>query len=97
MNGRYVLDSDGNPKLEPDLMTWAAWVETGDQIVAKTKVGEAEVSTVFLGLDHSFGGSVPVLYETMVFGGPLDGEQERYATKEQAQAGHAEWVAKVGR
>jgi len=96
MNGRYVLDTDGNPRLEPDLMAWAEWFEAGEgRTVANTRVNEAEVSTVFLGLDHSRGGSVPILYETMVSGGPLDGEQERYATKEQAQKGHAEWVAKA--
>ena len=95
MNGRYVLDADGNPKPEPDLMAWAKWFETGDRIVARTKVGEAEVSTVFLGLDHSPGASVPLLYETLIFGGPHDGESERYATKEQAQKGHAEWVFRV--
>ena len=97
MSGKYVLDAAGNPKPEPDLMAWSKWFEKGDRVVAKTSVGEAEVSTVFLGLDHSFGGSAPLLYETMVFGGPFDGEQERYATKDQAQAGHAEWVAKVSR
>lgn len=58
-------------------------------------VGDARVSTVFLGLDHGWGEGPPVLYETMVFGGPLDGECERYCTRAEAVAGHALMVARV--
>jgi hypothetical protein len=57
--------------------------------VAMTEAEGVKISTVFLGLDHSFGGSVPILFETMVFGGEHDGYQERYATWEEAEAGHA--------
>jgi len=48
------------------------------------------VSTVFIGLDHRFfGDGPPLLFESMVFGGPLDGEQFRYPTWDAAAAGHA--------
>ena len=50
---------------------------------------------MFLGLDHSFGGGAPLLFETMVFGGPLDGEQERYSTWNEAEAGHKLMVERV--
>lgn len=47
------------------------------------------VSTVWLGIDMGMHpGSDPVIYETMVFGGPLDGEQARYTTAKQARVGH---------
>jgi len=45
------------------------------------------VSTVFLGLDHSFEGS-PVLFETLVSGGNLDEEMDRYHSWEEAVKGH---------
>lgn len=45
------------------------------------------VSTVFLPLDTGFMG-VSEKWETMVFGGPLDGYQHRCATRRQAKAGH---------
>lgn len=51
------------------------------------------MSTVFLGLDHNFSGGEPILFETMIFGGPLDGEQRRYHTYDQAERGHTEAVA----
>ena len=70
----------------------AAFQENG---VAKTDVGDVSVSTVWLGLDHGHGGGPPVIFETMVFGGPLDGEQERYSTEAEALAGHAAMVERV--
>ena len=55
-----------------------------------------DVSTVFLALDHSFGrAGPPLLFETMVFGGKLDGEQERCATWDEAEKMHAKYLARV--
>jgi hypothetical protein len=58
------------------------------------RVGEATVSTVWLGLDHRLGEGPPLIFETMVFGGPGDDEMERYSTEDQARAGHDQWVAR---
>ena len=87
---------DGEPVPEPDVMKWGQWYENAaNRIVAKTKIGDAEVSTVFLGLDHSFGEGEPVLWETMIFGGVHDQYQDRYTSKEAALAGHEVAVALV--
>lgn len=69
-DGKYILNDKDEPVLEPDLITWANWFETSgkQRRVAFDKVGDYEVSTVFLGMDHNFGeGSQPILYETMIF------------------------------
>ena len=50
--------------------------------------GGVHVSTVFLSLNHAFGQGPPVLFETMIFGGPHDDYQERYTTVEEAREGH---------
>jgi len=93
---KYVLDADGNPQPEPDLLMWAQWLGTGDnQVVAREQVGHVRVSTVFLGLDHNWIGGEPLLWETRVFGGKLDGECERYSTRADAVAGHALMVQRV--
>jgi hypothetical protein len=95
--GHFIL-KDGKVVEEPDLMKWAQWFEEGDRVVAKTKIssGEWEVSTVFLGLDHNFGsGGKPVLWETMVFGGPMDEYQERYSSVTEARRGHNKVVEKL--
>jgi hypothetical protein len=89
MNGQYILDGNGKPVIEPDLMTWATWYEAADRSVAKDTLSNGtKVSTVFLGLDHSFGFGVPLLWETMIFGGEHDQYQERYASREEAEKGH---------
>jgi hypothetical protein len=58
-------------------------------------VPSVRVSTVFLGLDHGFGVSDPVLFESMVFGGPLDETQRRYCTWDEASRGHDELVTEA--
>ncbi len=94
-NGKYILEGH-EPKLAEDLLEWGSWFETADRIVAKTQISDdIEVSTIFLGLDHSFGEGPPLLFETMIFGGSLDQEMNRYPTWDEAEKGHQEIVQKA--
>jgi len=89
---RYYILVDRVP-FAVDRMTWADWFETPDRRVAETEIdSRCRVSTVFLGLDHNFGDGEPVLFETMIFGGPLAGEMWRYATWAEAEQGHRQAV-----
>lgn len=65
--------------------------------VALTKIAKnIEVSTVFLCFDHSFGDNdKPILFETLVFGGTMDGYMKRYENWIEAEQGHQEVVDKV--
>jgi hypothetical protein len=94
----YILDDEGEP-VAVDLMTWAYWFETIGQgrVVLRTKPArDAEVSTVFLSLDHNWNlKGPPVLWETMVFGGVFDSWQSRYRSKLEALTGHAQIEALV--
>jgi len=94
---KYVLDADGHPQPEGDLLAWAQWMGTADnQVLKREQVGHVRVSTVFLGLGHGWGTTdAPLLFETMVFGGKLDGVCERYASRADALTGHAVVVARV--
>jgi hypothetical protein len=100
--GKYILVDNVPTKCE-DPLEWAKWMEAhnADRIVKRTTFsleGEEDilVSTVFLGLDHSFTGEGPaLLYETMIFGGPLDQHTWRYATRAEALIGHDEAVTAV--
>jgi hypothetical protein len=49
---------------------------------------DVSVSTVWLGMDHGHDGGVPVIFETMVFGGDHDNYCERYTAETEAYAGH---------
>jgi hypothetical protein len=94
----YVLDDDGQPKPVSDVVEWGRWFEAAKRQVADTMVGCVRISTVFLGLDHSFSDDGPlIVFETMIFGGSLNGEQDRYASREQAIEGHAAAVQRVRR
>lgn len=86
--GKYILK--GREVVEcSDLFEWAKSFEITNRRIAKDKIGLVTVSTIFLGLDHSF------RFETMIFGGKFDGKQWRYATYNAAEAGHKLAVYKV--
>ena len=85
-----MLDLDGEPR-EVDAKTWARWMalDPMQRVLKKTQVGEAEVSTVLLGLDHNYiDKGPPILWETMIFGGEHDEDQWRYRSREEALEGH---------
>jgi hypothetical protein len=77
------------------LQEWAASYETraSDKRVAETTLPNGRwVSTVWLGLDHSFRSGPPLIFETMVFpnqGDMGDLDCDRYSTEAEALAGHA--------
>lgn len=89
---RYILQDNFEPVISHVLIDWAIWFETANRTLAENKEGDIRVSTVFLGLDHSYGGEIfghaPILWQTMIFGGEHNNYQERYETKEQALVGH---------
>jgi hypothetical protein len=87
MTQKYKLA--GHEPVPCTLMEWAEWFEGGNRIVEQTDVNpDVRVSTVFFGLDHQFGDGPPLLFETMIFGGPHDQYQERFSTWDQAESGH---------
>lgn len=100
---KYVMRPDGSV----EAMSTDEWILSyppPDQWeaahrVARTTVGNYDVSTVFLSHDHRFfGDGPPILFETMVFDNS-EGEDwpdrycERYCTRAEAEAGHARVVA----
>lgn len=88
MTDKYILEGK-NPIPEDDLYKWAMWYEKADRVVKKTDLpGDIRVSTVFLGMDHSFFAGPPLLFETMIFGGDHDMYCDRYSTWEEAEEGH---------
>lgn len=65
------------------------WAQRGGSVrVDETVIGQARVSTVFLGIDHQHGDGPPLLFETMILGGEHDEYQKRCSTYAQAEAQH---------
>jgi hypothetical protein len=80
---------------------WSRFLMSPERIVAVWEFAEGSVtvSTVFLGLDHMqlyrpVGYGLQV-FETMVFGGPLDQYQERSSTWQEAEQIHERVCAMV--
>lgn len=86
----YILDADGHAVPCDDLLKMAEWKEQNfaECVVAKTRIRDVLVSTVFLCIDHGTGTDAPLLWETLVFGGAHDGDVERYTSRAAAEAGH---------
>jgi hypothetical protein len=87
-------DRKGQPMT---LEEWSSAFEDfeGRRIAADELYGYT-VSTVWLGADHGFGRSAkPLIFESMVFHATEPEECRRYATEDEARAGHAALVAEV--
>lgn len=82
-------DWQGKP-IDPD--EWVRLRRKGVHVAKTDLRSRGMVSTVWLGLDHGYWGGPPIIFETMIFGGILDGEMGRYATVAQARRGHTHWV-----
>lgn len=110
--GMFILDENQSPILADSTLHWGEWYQNAGERrrVGRDVVGQYEVSTVFLGLDHNWSErGWPVLFETMVFrlgedgdrdrnasdDDELDGRMERYRTWSEAEAGHARMIDEV--
>ena len=91
------FDREGKPI---DTLTAARYMEDINyKRVAQTSLKDGTwISTVWLGLDHSFGEGPPLIFETMVFpdsaNSAAEEDMERYATEAEARAGHKRMVEK---
>jgi hypothetical protein len=86
-NGRYVLK--GKIPVEcKDINEWAKCFEDKNRIIAQTNGCGVRVSTVFLGLDHAFGGGKPLLFETMMFKNGHGDDTGRCSTWDEAETQH---------
>lgn len=91
----YILE--GHDVKPCDLMTWARWFRSANRVIGYTETKNGNVSTVCFGLNLQFGDGPALLFETLVSGGPEDGDTKHYSTYEQAVRGHNKMVAKIGK
>ena len=85
----YILDENNKP-IRSTIVDCGEWLEENPErkAVRQEKIDDVFISTVFLGLDHAWNSGIPVLWETMIFGGEHDQYQERYTSYEDALEGH---------
>jgi len=94
----FVLDADERPVACHDLDKWAEHRRDDPRVYVGNDVyGEYRVSTVFMGTcAYEFDDADrPILWETIVSraGAPLTAE--RYASADDARAGHDRWTRRV--
>src|SRR5688572_4412973 len=90
-------DRSGNPI---DSITWATIREHQNPQVTITRFSDGSwLSTVWLGLDHRFGGDgPPIIFESMYFPQADSYQNEdcrRYCTESEAILGHAEMIQEI--
>lgn len=89
----HYYDRQGN---EIDAIEWGKlFGDLSYKTVARTERGDILISTVWLGLDHNWGDGPPLIFETMIFGGPEDEWCQRYPTEAEALEGHETAVRMV--
>jgi hypothetical protein len=72
---------------------WYLMVETGE---ARESIDLRKATKYFLAVDSSGNPcGPPILWGTMIFGGPNDKHEERYASREDAFAGHEKALARA--
>lgn len=91
MRDALWYDADGNPITREQAE--ALLLDRDARRVAVTAVGEREVSTVHLVLDHGYGDGPPLIFETMVF--PECEVCVRTPTRHAALAMHDQVVAQL--
>lgn len=95
----YILAEDGRtPIPEPDVVKFYKWFDDIDNRFVRCQTVHGHfISTVFIGVDHSFGRGDPELWETMVF--PSDSLAQvycdRYSSYKDAIIGHKKAVTWV--
>lgn len=89
------LDRAGQPMT---LRQWAeAFEDTAGRLVARTKIGDAEVVTMWIGIDHDpFAEGGPLIFGSIVrLGGGGFGEEIESSTEEEAFEAHRVLVDRV--
>ena len=85
----YILDENKNV-IPATLFEWGEYLQNTheERIVKKENIDDYVISTVFIGLNHSYSGIYPHIFETMIF---KNGESiycDRYSTWQEAEKGH---------
>ena len=99
----YILEGQTPVPVE-DALVWGTWFESHiqERIVKQDNItDEIRVSTVFVSIDQGYSWMSgnpdyePLLFETLIIGGPEDGYRLRYSTWKGAEHGHDKVVQLV--
>ncbi|MEH2070531.1 MAG: hypothetical protein V7K47_20620 [Nostoc sp.] len=99
----YKLEGQ-TPVTVESFMEWSFWMATAaiaDITVMVNEFNGCMISTKFVGIDLNPGrcnsGSKPMVFETLVMGGAMDGKRNFYPTWDEAIQGHLKICTEVFR
>ncbi|MHC5768725.1 MAG: hypothetical protein ACYTXI_24500 [Nostoc sp.] len=96
-NHYYKLEGQ-TPVAVESFMEWSLWMMSGNTTVMVNELNDCIISTRFVGIDLNPGNnsnSQPMIFETLVIGGSLDGKKNLYPTWDEAMQGHLKICTQV--
>ena len=97
-NCYYRLEGQ-TPVAVESFMEWSLWLMSAQTTVMINELKNSIILTKFVGIDLNPGscnsGSKPMVFETLVIGGALDGKKNFYPTWDEAIQGHLKICTQV--
>ena len=94
----YKLEGQ-TPVAVESFMKWSLWLMSAQTTVMINELKNSIISTRFVGIDLNPGScnsnSQPMVFETLVIGGALDGKKNIYPTWDEAIQGHLKIASQV--
>ncbi|AVH72597.1 hypothetical protein [Nostoc sp. 'Lobaria pulmonaria (5183) cyanobiont'] len=99
MPNRYYKLVGQTPVAVGSFMEWSLWIMSANITVMLNELKDSIISTRFVGIDLNPGSSnsnsQPMVFETLVMGGALDGKRNFYPTWDEAIQGHLKICTQV--
>jgi hypothetical protein len=94
----YKLEGQ-TPVAVESFMEWSLWIMSASTTVMINELKDSIISTRFVGIDLNPGSSnsnsQPMVFETLVMGGALDGKKNFYPAWDEAIQGHLKICTQV--
>ncbi|MEH1796438.1 hypothetical protein [Nostoc sp.] len=94
----YKLEGQ-TPVAVESFMEWSLWIISAQTTVMINELRQSIISTRFVGIDLNPGSSnsnsQPMVFETLVMGGELDGKRNFYPTWDEVIEGHLKICTQV--
>jgi hypothetical protein len=98
----YMLDEFNNPVKVERTVTgvdrWCDWLLSENRVVSQSVSGDVKITTTFTGMNMPPYPEPPLLWQTVIEGGPRDGQTLRHASLADAEYAHfALWTMAAGK
>jgi hypothetical protein len=90
------MNADHTVERMDDIVEWERRYGLDERVIARDVIGKVLITTQFLGLEIGENRQgKPLLFESLVMKGPLDGTKQHYANYADAMVGHGALLLRV--